>query len=106
MTLNEPSREEIDRLVEPTMLEFGASWCGVCAATQPAIAAAVAQHPGVGHIRIEDGSGRPLGRSFGVKLWPTLVFVRGGIERERLVRPRSREEIASALQRLVAAPFP
>jgi len=104
MALTEPSREEIDRLDKPTMLEFGASWCGICAAAQPSIAAALAEHPGVDHIRIEDASGRPLGRSFGVKLWPTLVFIKGGHETERLVRPTSRESIALALRRLSAAP--
>jgi thioredoxin 1 len=44
--------------------------------------------PGVRHVKVEDGSGRRLGRSFGVKLWPTLVFLRDGTERARAVRPR------------------
>jgi thioredoxin 1 len=34
----------------------------------------------VRHVKVEDGSGRRLGRSFGVKLWPTLVFLRDGRE--------------------------
>jgi thioredoxin 1 len=41
----------------------------------------------VRHIRVEDGRGRPLGRSFRVKLWPTLVFLKDGKEVARLVRP-------------------
>lgn len=104
MTSSEPRREEIDRLDEPAMLEFGASWCGVCAAAQPTISAALAGHPGLRHIRVEDASGRPLGRSFGIKLWPTLVFVRRGEEVERLVRPTSREAISGAIERLLRAP--
>ena len=39
------------------------------------------------HLKIAVGSGRPLGRSFRVKLWPTLVFLRNGAEVARLVRP-------------------
>jgi len=87
-TLPEPARAEIDALAGPTLLEFGTSWCGHCRAAQPLIASAFAGHPAVRHIRIEDGSGRRLGRSFGVKLWPTLVFLRDGQELAREVRPR------------------
>jgi thioredoxin 1 len=47
----------------------------------------------VRHIRIEDGRGRPLGRSFRVKLWPTLVYLEGGVEKGRVVRPNSAAEI-------------
>jgi thioredoxin 1 len=44
-------------------------------------------HAEVRHLKIEDGPGRPLGRSFKVKLWPTLIFLRDGIEVARVVRP-------------------
>lgn len=87
VTHPEPQRAEIDALAGPTVLEFGTSWCGHCRAAQPLIASAFAGHPDVRHIRIEDGNGRRLGRSFGVKLWPTLVFLADGRELARVVRP-------------------
>jgi thioredoxin 1 len=101
-TDKEPSRAEIDALDEPVLLEFGAPWCGVCAAAQPAIRAALGPHPGLRHLKVADGPGQPLGRSFGIKLWPTLVFINGGKEIERLVRPHGAAPIAAAIERLVA----
>ena len=93
----EPSRAAIDSMDGPTMIEFGTPWCGYCRAAQPRLAAAFADHPQVRHIKIADGSGRALGRSFNVKLWPTLVFLREGKEVARLVRPGSSGEIERAL---------
>lgn len=99
-TETEPTRAQVDSLGGPTLLEFGTSWCGWCRAAQPSITAALADHPGVRHLKIEDGSGRPLGRSFGVKLWPTLVFLRDGREVARLVRPARPELVSEALGRI------
>ncbi|MEJ0038248.1 MAG: thioredoxin family protein [Gammaproteobacteria bacterium] len=89
----EPTRQEVDSLVGLTLLEFGASWCPHCKAAQPHIAAVVKAHPGLRHLRVEDGSGQPLGRSFRVKLWPTLVLMDNGVEKARVVRPRAVPEI-------------
>ncbi len=99
----EPDRQEVDGWPGATLLEFGTPWCGWCRGAQPKIAQALQAHPGVRHVKVEDGSGRPLGRSFGVKLWPTLVFLRDGREVARLVRPQGSTEIADALAQIDAA---
>nr|WP_119155237.1 thioredoxin family protein [Caldimonas tepidiphila] len=96
----EPPRAEIDALQEPTVIEFGTAWCGFCRAVQPLIAEAFAAHPDVRHLKIEDGSGRPLGRSFRVKLWPTLIFMKQGQEVARLVRPGDAGAIGQALAQI------
>ncbi|TCS37052.1 thioredoxin 1 [Paucimonas lemoignei] len=96
----EPTREEVDGLAGPTLVEFGAPWCGFCQAAQGPLAAAMAQHPQVRHIKIEDGKGRRLGRSYAVKLWPTLIFLDGGREVARLVRPDDADSIRQALSQI------
>ena len=96
----EPARADIDALKAPTMLEFGTDWCGYCQGAQPLIAAAFADYPQIAHIKVEDGPGRPLGRSFRVKLWPTLVFLKEGKEVARLVRPRDEAAIGDALRQI------
>jgi thioredoxin 1 len=96
-TETQPDRREVDALRGAAVVDFGTNWCGYCRAAEPLVDAAFAQHPGVTHLKVEDGPGRPLGRSFRVKLWPTLVFLRDGQEVARLVRPHDAAEIERAL---------
>ena len=96
----EPAREDLDASAGPVLVEFGTPWCGYCRVAQPKISAALEAHPGVRHLKVEDGSGRRLGRSFTVKLWPTLVFMKDGAVVETLVRPGAQGEIAAALARI------
>lgn len=97
----QPSRESVDALPGATLLEFGTDWCGVCRATQSHVERVLASAPiALRHLKVEDGPGRPLGRSFYVKLWPTLIALRDGREVARAVRPSSADEVERMLQAL------
>ena len=74
------TREEVDQMQGPVLLEFGANWCGHCQELAPRLQAMMEELPDFPHIKVEDGKGKPLGRSFRVKLWPSLVFMRDGNE--------------------------
>ena len=95
-----PSRAQLDALPGATLVEFGTDWCGYCQGAQASIAQALEPHDGLRHLKIEDGPGRPLGRSFKVKLWPTLILMRDGTEVARVVRPANAAEIADVLTSL------
>lgn len=95
----EPTRAAIDAVAGPLIVEFGAPWCPHCQAIQSALAELLGEHPEIQHVKIYDGRGQPLGRSFRVKLWPTLIFMRDGEVLHRAVRP-SENEIAEGVRAL------
>jgi thioredoxin 1 len=96
-----PTREQIEAMPGLVLLEFGTDWCGICRALQPRVAEQMAVHPEIRHLKVEDGPGRPLGRSFRVKLWPSLVFLKDGAVVRQLVRP-SHAELKQAFEELGA----
>jgi thioredoxin 1 len=87
----EPSRADVDVMPGPILVEFGAPWCPHCQALQPQLSALLAEFPQVQHIKIEDARGKPLGRSFRVKLWPNLVFMKNGQVVQQSARPEGDE---------------
>ena len=92
-----PSREEVDALPGAVLLEFGTGWCGYCQGAAPLIESALTEFPDVRHIKVEDGPGRKLGRSYRVKLWPTVIALKDGVEVGRVIRPTNSEEVRDAL---------
>ena len=95
-----PTRDEVEAIREPTVVEFGQPGCGHCQAAAPLIKAAFADFTGVVHLKLEDAKGRLLGRAFKVKQWPTLIFLQEGEEVARLVRPQSEQAVREALEKI------
>ena len=96
-----PTREEIDRSTGRVLLEFGTPWCSICRALAPRVAMLLDRYPEVRHIKVEDGPGRRLGRSFDVRLWPNLVFLRDGRIARQLARP-SHDQLDEAFRALLS----
>jgi thioredoxin 1 len=99
-----PTRFEVEAERGLLLLDFGTNWCGHCVAARAAVDAWTAAHPDVRHVRVEDGPGRPLGRGFRVKLWPSLVLLRDGAELARVVRPREARDLFPLDEALPSAP--
>ena len=100
-----PTREAVAALSGNVVVEFGVDWCphcqGAAGPVAAALGAAVADAPGaLQYLRLEDERTRPLGRSFKVKLWPTLLFLRDGVEVARVVRPTTAAEVMTGLEQL------
>jgi thioredoxin 1 len=99
----EPSRAEVDAMPGPVLVEFGADWCPHCQAIQSHLRAALEKHPDIRHIKVADGKGKPLGRSFRVKLWPNLVFIRDGRVLQQSARPDA-AEVEAGLTAITSPP--
>ena len=97
-----PTRDEVDATRGVVVLEFGANWCGYCQGARSAIETAIDEHAAVQHIKVADGPGRPLGRSYRVKLWPTLIILKDGQEVARVVRPTDAADIRPGLAGAIA----
>jgi len=117
-----PTREAVAAMPGSVVIEFGVDWCPHCQqAAGPvsmALAAALADVRAVAgaaaptgagvaaaadtlqYLRLEDERARPLGRSFKVKLWPTLLFLQDGVEMARVVRPTTAAEVIAGLEHL------
>jgi thioredoxin 1 len=100
----QPERSAIDAMPGLVALDFGTNWCGWCRAGEPVIEAALKEVPDARHIKVEDGPGRPLGRSFRIKLWPTVVFLKDGVEVARVTRPDNPHEVREALVAATGTP--
>lgn len=92
---------EIAQVTGPLVIDFGTDWCEHCEAARPLIDAAMHRYPQIRHLKFEDGKGRVQGRAFKVTLWPTLVFLRDGVEVTRLIRPDSSDAVEQALRSIV-----
>lgn len=103
---DQPGREDLDASAGPLVVAFGTQWCGYCIASERYVSAALAEHPEVPVVGVEDGPGRRLGRSYRVKLWPTLIFLRDGVEVDRVVRPTNRAVLDEALARITVPAEP
>ena len=101
-----PTRDEVDHISGAAVLQFGTDWCGYCRAAESIVQQVFEDHLGILHLKVEDGPGKRLGRSFKIKLWPTLIFLKDGKELARAVRPTSVDEVRRCLQVILDASTP
>ncbi|GAA5120420.1 thioredoxin family protein [Alloalcanivorax gelatiniphagus] len=101
---NHPTRDEIQGIAEPTVLEFGSPDCPYCQKTEPMVKAAFQDFPGISHVKLADHQDKMLGRAFNVDKWPTLIFIQEGREVSRLVRPENEDAIRDRMEDIDANP--
>lgn len=92
-----PTIDDVTHLKGLSVIEFGAPWCPHCQGAQDAIKE-VLEPTSMLHIKVFDGKGKSLGRHFKVKLWPTVILLKDGMEVARVVRPTETHEVQAIME--------
>ncbi|CAM2952715.1 thioredoxin family protein [Vibrio rarus] len=95
-----PTIEDIAGIASFAIVEFGAPWCPHCQAGELVLKEGLKGYTTLPHIKLFDGKGKKPGRHYKVKLWPTIVLLKDGVEVARVVRPTTLSDLAPLLNKL------
>ena len=89
--------EEVMNSEKPVLIDFWAPWCGPCRMVVPIIDEIAAEHPEYKVVKVNVDEEVELASQFGVASIPTLVVMQNGMEVERSVGARPKNQILDML---------
>jgi len=94
---------EVVKSAIPVVIDFGATWCGPCKALKPILEGIAPTYAGRAKIVYVDADkARATAVKFNVTSLPTVVFVKGGQEKGRLIGLRGKADYAKQIDGLLA----
>ncbi len=88
----------------PVVVDFGATWCGPCKALKPILEDLSKTYGSrVKMVYVDADQSQKTAVRFSVTSLPTVVLVKGGRERSRIVGLRSKGDIAKQIDAVLAA---
>jgi len=91
------------------MIKFGAEWCGPCRMMKPAMVSIQEKYATDVEVKITDidvDDNSALGKEYGVRSIPMIVFLKDNVVTEKKVGVLSATEIESIIENLKTAEVP
>lgn len=99
--------QEVIKSATPVVVDFSAVWCGPCKMLAPVIDKLAQAYEGKAKVfKMDVDNSRDIATKFGIRGVPTVIFFKGGAEKDRVVGLVPYEMLDSKLSALVDSSEP